>query len=197
MSGFAGLRSKEVERLDWAEVQMERGFIELKRSKSKTGQRRLVPILPNLAQWLGPYVQKSGRVWVHGTSHLSHLKQQVAEEAGIKWKHNALRHSFASYRLAQIQNANQVALETGHTVKVLFTNYRELVTPEEAKSWFEIVPNIAANRRRKDHSAARSIRQVRHKSRAINQTRIAATVPLAANNLLENDAGGVARGDAK
>jgi integrase len=31
ISGFAGLRSKELERLDWAEVQMERGFIELKR----------------------------------------------------------------------------------------------------------------------------------------------------------------------
>jgi len=70
----------------------------------------------------------------------------VAEEAGIKWKHNALRHSFASYRLAQIQNANQVALETGHTVKVLFTNYRELVTPEEAKSWFGIAPKVAAKR---------------------------------------------------
>jgi len=70
------------------------------------------------------------------------LKKQVAEEAGIQWKHNALRHSFASYRLAQIQNANQVALETGHTVKVLFTNYRELVTPDEAKSWFEIAPKV-------------------------------------------------------
>ena len=79
---------------------------------------------------------------MYGTSHLSHLKKQAAEEAGIKWKHNALRHSFASYGLAQIQNANQVALEPGHTVKVLFTNYRELVTPEEAKSWFEIVPKV-------------------------------------------------------
>ena len=145
ISGFAGLRSKELERLDWAEVQLARGFIELKRSKTKTGQRRLVPILPNLAQWLGPYVQESGRVWLYGDSHLSHLKKQVAEEAGIQWKHNALRHSFASYRLAQIQNANQVALETGHTVKILFTNYRELVTPEEAKSWFEIVPNTAGD----------------------------------------------------
>src|SRR5205823_14347815 len=61
ISGFAGLRSKELERLDWAEVQMERGFIELKRSKTKTGQRRLVPvpILPNLAQWLVPYVKRT------------------------------------------------------------------------------------------------------------------------------------------
>ena len=46
ISGFAGLRSKELERLDRAEVQLERGFNELKRSKAKTGQRRLVPILP-------------------------------------------------------------------------------------------------------------------------------------------------------
>jgi hypothetical protein len=38
--------------------------------------------------------------------YLSKLKKQLAQEAGIKWKHNALRHSFASYRLAQIQNAN-------------------------------------------------------------------------------------------
>jgi len=35
-------------------------------------------------------------------------------------------------------------LETGHTEKVFFTNYRELVTPDEAKSWFEIMPHIGA-----------------------------------------------------
>ena len=144
IGGFAGLRSKELERLDWAEVQLARGFIELKRSKTKTGQRRLVPILPNLAQWLAPHVQESGRVWVYSNSQLSERKGQLPQKAGIKWKHNALRHSFASYRLAQIQNANQVALETGHSVKVLFTNYRELVTPDEAKSWFEIAPNGGA-----------------------------------------------------
>jgi integrase len=141
IGGFAGLRSKELERLDWAEVQLARGFVELKRSKTKTGQRRLVPILPNLARWLTPYAQESGRVWMYSNSQLSHAKGQLAQKAGVKWKHNALRHSFASYRLAQTQNANQVALETGHSVKVLFTNYRELVTPDDAKRWFEIAPN--------------------------------------------------------
>jgi len=125
-------------------VQLARGFIELKRLKTKIGQRRLVPILPHRAQWLAPYVQASGWVWLYSSSQLSNQKGQLAQEAGIKWKHNALRHSFASYRLAQIQNANQVDLETGHSVKVLFTNYRELVTPDEAKRWFEIAPNRGA-----------------------------------------------------
>ena len=140
IGGFAGLRSKEVERLDWSEVQLGRGFIELKRSKTKTARRRLVPIAPNLVPWLSPYAQESGHVWVYGSSNLSRLKAEVAKDAGVPWRHNALRHSFASYRLAQLQNANQVALESGHSVKVLFTNYRELVTPEEAKGWFGIVP---------------------------------------------------------
>jgi len=89
-------------------------------------------------------VPESGRVWLYSSSRLSNQKGQLARAAGIEWKHNALRHSFASYRLAQIQNANQVAMETGHSVKVLFTNYRELVTPDEAKRWFEIAPNGGA-----------------------------------------------------
>src|SRR5262249_42900057 len=140
IGGFAGLRSKEVERVDWSEVQLARGFIELKRSVTKTAQRRLVPIAPNLTQWLKPYAQESGHVWMYSSGHLTKAKGQTAADAGIIWRHNALRHSFASYRLAQLQNASQVSLETGHSVKVLFTNYRELVTPEEAKAWFAITP---------------------------------------------------------
>jgi integrase len=143
LGGFAGLRSKEIERLDWSEVQLGRGFIELKRSKTKTAQRRLVPIQPNLAQWLAPYAQESGPVWAYSTAQLGKLKAETAEAAGLVWRHNALRHSFASYRLAQLQNASQVALETGHTVKVLFSNYRELVTPDEAKAWFAIAPEAS------------------------------------------------------
>ena len=46
LGGFAGLRSCELERLDWSEVQLARGFIEVKRAVSKTAQRRLVPIAP-------------------------------------------------------------------------------------------------------------------------------------------------------
>ena len=140
LGGFAGLRSCELVRLNWSVVQLARGVIEIKQSVSKTGQRRLVPIAPNLAQWLAPYAQENGPVWTYSHSELTALKAETAEAAGFKWRHNALRHSFASYRLAQLQNANQVSLETGHTVKVLFSNYRELVTPDEAKGWFNIQP---------------------------------------------------------
>jgi integrase len=56
------------------------------------------------------------------------------------WKHNALRHSFISYRVADIQNVAQVALEAGNSPQMIFKHYRELVRPAEAKAWFAIVP---------------------------------------------------------
>ena len=60
--------------------------------------------------------------------------------ATFVWKHNALRHSYISYRVAQIQNVAQVALEAGNSPRVVFANYRELVRPVEAAKWFGIVP---------------------------------------------------------
>jgi integrase len=56
------------------------------------------------------------------------------------WKHNALRHSFISYRVADIQNVAQVSLEAGNSPQMIFKHYRELVRPAAAKEWFAIGP---------------------------------------------------------
>jgi len=56
------------------------------------------------------------------------------------WKHNALRHSFISYRVADIQNVAQVALEAGNSPQMIFKHYRELVRPAAAKEWFAMTP---------------------------------------------------------
>ena len=56
------------------------------------------------------------------------------------WKHNALRHSFISYRLAAVQNTAQVALEAGNSPQMIFRHYRELVRPIEAEKWFAVTP---------------------------------------------------------
>ena len=58
----------------------------------------------------------------------------------VKWKKNALRHSFISYRVAEIQNVAQVALEAGNSPQIIFQHYRELVRLNEAKTWFAIEP---------------------------------------------------------
>ncbi len=145
IGAFAGLRTAEIERLDWTEIDLAGGFIEIKAVKAKTRSRRLVPILPNLARWLAPLALQQGKVWKGNPRTLIDDRAETAKGANVPWKNNALRHSFISYRLADIQNAAQVALEAGNSPAMVFRHYRELVKPDAAKTWFAVKPEGPAN----------------------------------------------------
>ena len=74
---------------------------------------------------------------------LSDRSSVVGDLSGFEWKHNALRHSFCSYRLADVKSAAQVSLEAGNSPQMVFRHYRELVTEKGAKAWFAITPEAA------------------------------------------------------
>lgn len=139
IGAFAGLRDAEIKRLDWSEVDLTRGHIEVKAAKAKSARRRIVPIQPNLAEWLQPYGSRRGHVAPQGNRK---KLDRVRETAALKdWPKNGLRHSFASYRLAAINNAPQVSAELGHTSpQMLYSTYRELVLPAEAERYWRISP---------------------------------------------------------
>ena len=139
---FTGLRREEIARLDWREIDLDCGHIEVKAAKSKTARRRLVGISANLRAWLVPYRQLANSVRPTQTPYCRRFAEAV-KAAGIEsWPNNALRHSFASYHLAFHQNAAATALQLGHTdSKLLFEHYRELVHPEEAKAFWQITPD--------------------------------------------------------
>ena len=145
IGAFAGLREAEIQRLDWHEIDLARGHIEIKAAKAKSARRRIVPIPPNLAGWLRPYAGLTGRVVPAGARR---KLDRVREEAGLaRWPQNGLRHSFASYRLAAIQDAPRVAAELGHTSpQMLYGTYRELVHPEEAERYWKISPAVPAGK---------------------------------------------------
>jgi integrase len=157
IGAFAGLRSAEIERLDWSEVHLADKFIEIKAAKAKTASRRIVPITGNLAKWLKDHAKDEGRVvpfdnvnkqigWL--VEDTNQALKEAAENDGkdpekakkVKWKKNALRHSFISYRVAETQDVAKVALEAGNSPQIIFQHYRELVQPKEAKAWFGIKP---------------------------------------------------------
>jgi hypothetical protein len=64
----------------------------------------------------------------------------LREKHGIAWPRNVTRHCFVSYHLAGFQNAGKTALEAGHSEQMLFAHYRELVTPEAAAEYWNILP---------------------------------------------------------
>jgi len=139
IGAFAGLRDAEIKRLDWSEVDLARGHIEVKAAKAKSARRRIVPIQPNLASWLRPYTGRSGRVVPSGSRPKLERARKAAEL--LKWPNNGLRHSFASYRLAANHDAPRVSAELGHTSpQMLYSTYRELVHPQEAERYWKIEP---------------------------------------------------------
>jgi len=138
IGAFAGLRSAEIERISWKDIDLAGAFITVAAGHAKTKARRLVPIAPNLALWLTPYAKRTGLVCSPDAIRMG--RAATVEASGVTWKVNALRHSYASHRLAQIQNAAQVALEMGNSPDVVFRHYRELVKPDAARAWFAVAP---------------------------------------------------------
>jgi integrase len=142
IGAFTGLRDAEIKRLDWNEVNLARGYVEVKAAKAKSARRRIVPIQPNLAAWLRPYTEMKGSLAPVGARK---KLDRVRKAAGLTlWPKNGLRHSFASYRLAAIHDAPRVASELGHTSpQMLYSTYREVVRPEEADRYWKIEPTPA------------------------------------------------------
>jgi integrase len=153
IGAFAGLRSAEIGRLDWSKVNLETGYITVDASIAKTNSRRLIPIQPNLKAWLKPYAKPQGPVvglenipnalqrMIEAARPIAPLNPDSKSKSALEWRRNALRHSYCSYRLAQIKNTAEVALEAGNSPQMIFQHYRELVTPTAAAEWFSITPS--------------------------------------------------------
>ena len=155
LGAFAGVRSSEIHRLEWRCIDFDSEHIEIEAKNSKTRSRRLIPIQPNLMQWLHPYAQKTGKVCPLGLRKrldadrrcggFGDIGTETDEEKakGIElkpWPVNGLRHSFGSYYLAHFKNANALALEMGNSTEIIDKHYRELVKPKEAALYWQIVP---------------------------------------------------------
>ena len=150
IAAFAALRHEEIQRLDWSNIDLTNGFIRVPALKAKTRQNRLVPISANLRAWLAPHAQKFGPVsaFANMAKQLDWLVADINAALDgqpiFAWKHNGLRHSAISNRLALTKDENTVAQESGNSPTMIFRHYRAIVAEDAAKAWFSIMPEAPA-----------------------------------------------------
>lgn len=163
IGAFAGLRSSEIEGtadhdgLDWSEIDFDENTILVRADVAKGRRKRHVPIAPNLLAWLKPLARRKGKIWPDNGRKLheaarrkagfgkpgTETDQEKAKKVKLKpWPKNALRHSYATYHLAEHRNAAELVVNMGHNddAETLFNHYRGIVKPKQAKAFWGLMP---------------------------------------------------------
>jgi integrase len=140
---FAGLRTSELMKLNWKDVSLEHGVIDVSEEIAKTRQQRNVEINDTLRGWLDIYAESKGPVVPKRFRDRRLALQEFAKVP--KWPRNGLRHSFGSYHVARFQNPNSTALQMGHnSTDVLFKHYRNYrIRPKDAEKYWNLRPDSA------------------------------------------------------
>ncbi len=145
---FTGLRPSEAEALHLDDIKLDRGFLEAKRGFR--ADNRNVRLSSNLVAWLNlEHFKDWGtavgvkKIFTGSTRRWrDRVRRAIAAEAEPLpvWPQDILRHTFGSYHLEAFKNAAETAHEMGHrgNPRMLYAHYRELVTPEDAKAFWEI-----------------------------------------------------------
>lgn len=144
LSAFAGLRPIEARTLTWDSILWDENQIRIRAEQAtKTLKRRIVPLHPNLKAWLKPHRKDEGVVAGYKEPHHM-LTREVKENKELewieRWPQDVLRHSYATYRLAQTNNLHDLANEMGNSPQIIVKHYRDLASAKEGKAWFSIMP---------------------------------------------------------
>ncbi len=111
----------EIQRLDWSNVSLTEGHIDVPATKLRPAPGALLPSQQMLLSGCEPNSKRPGAsqrstTWPSSPSlHVNTARKERAEKEGspfipFMWRRNALRHSFISYRVADVKAVDQVAL---------------------------------------------------------------------------------------
>ena len=149
LGAFAGLRSIEVHRMRWEDVDAKTGQIEVRREVSKQSSglpERIVDFTEPLKQRKKFFAGKRGQISRPGSLKLYRereaLMAELHEQDLLPWAalpENALRHSFATYHLARGQDAAKTAHQLGHSsVALVLKTYAVPARKADWRAWWRL-----------------------------------------------------------
>ena len=141
---FVGLRSAEICRLSWRDVNLSAGHVVIAGASAKTGSRRLAPIPANATEWLRPLAGPPNAVIFDGdATQFARMVSEACRATGTRRIANGARHTAISFKVALTGDVARVALESGNSPAVVHQHYRGLATEADARAFFEIRPGGA------------------------------------------------------
>jgi integrase len=138
---FAGVRPKEVARMDRADVDLEERHVVVQGRHSKTRQRRTVDLTAEACAWLALDPRRTGKIV---PKNLKKRWLRLRRSAGLEpWPHDGARHTFASMHYAQHQDEALLKAQMGHSEDedTLMQSYRALATRKEAVEFWGFMPS--------------------------------------------------------
>ncbi len=120
-------------------TQGPRGHIEVPAQISKVRKRRLVPILPTLAAWLDR-IQPPATGIICPRHPAEHITKDLGGAVG-RWRKNASRHTYGSWRAAETNDLPALALEMGTSYAMIEKHYREAVSAAHSATYRFLTPS--------------------------------------------------------
>lgn len=144
IAAFAGMRNAEACRLQWKHWKPEHSSFVVSAEITKTLRRRTSTVEPNLVSWLerlGKDKDPESPILPKYATNVNRALAKLANGAGVRWKQNGLRHSYASYHLELYKNAALTSKNCGHSIRMLENVYAQITNTHTAEQWFSIRPD--------------------------------------------------------
>ena len=143
LGGFAGLRTVEVARMNWEDIDTKTKQIHVRAEVSKQHEgmlERVVDMTEPLMKRRKFFEKKKGRIVANSMEALHERRRKVALALGWEgWPDNALRHSFATYHLGRCGNAGLTGYQMGHTSPAMVQRvYAVPAVRADWRAWWRI-----------------------------------------------------------
>jgi integrase len=143
LGGFAGLRTIEVARMNWEDVDCTSKQIHVRSevSKQTTGMlERIVDFTEPMVARKEFFTGKKGRIVPGSARAFYEERRRLAAKLGWDgFPENSLRHSFATYHLARCKSPNLTAFQMGHSNSAMVQRvYAVPAARADAQAWWGI-----------------------------------------------------------
>ena len=135
---LAGIRPREVRRMQWRDIDVCERTITIRSLCSKTGGTRQVEICPALERLLRRAKRRGYNVCPPGWNR---RWKSIRDESGFagKWVQDVLRHTYASYHAKYFRDLSRLQLNMGHRNQtLLLSRYVNMfgISESDAKNFF-------------------------------------------------------------